>query len=273
MSSPGDEDLESQQGVQGPRTPLANVWPSFMEAWPPTLHGLSFRSVQIPLAEPDLLALISQTPEARPPLELDGRLTFSGEFRSALATALREFPAGVFLRTGSASFKSDEFLLRPIFKAELALKRLMLPHPRVARLASLCLHHHRPVSLFVREWRDIPPQSEFRLFFYGRRLVAASQYHYRDLFPEIAPAASRLAAALSAASARIAAALPMAQLVVDVAVTPSPASQEVVVIETNPFGAATHAGLFTWSEIGRGDPAFRYLAHSSSGERIESIPL
>lgn len=265
--------MEGQEGAHGPLTPLADVWPSFLEAWPPALHALSFRSVKIPLTEPDLIALISQTPAARAALGVDGRLSFSGEFRAALATALREFPTGVFLRTGSASFKSEELLLRPIFTVELALKRLMFPNPRVARLASLCLRHHRPVALFVREWHDLPPHSEIRLFFSGRRLVAASQYHYRDLFPEMALTAPRLAATLASASVRIAAALPLEHLVVDVAVTLGPASQEVVVIETNPFGPATHAGLFVWREIGRVSPAFRYLARSPSGERIEDFPL
>jgi hypothetical protein len=244
-------------------TPLSRIWASFIEQWPPGLRALSFPTAEIRLDEDDLLALISQTPEARPLIGVERRHPFSNRLQEAMSVALGQFSEGAFLRTGASSFKRDGPLLLPLRGIEQARKLLMFPNPRVARLAVLCRHHHKPVSLFIRQWQEIPHDQELRLFFAGRCLIAATPLHPEAIPSGWAAPPKVVVQQLREAEGMIAPHLPLGEMVVDVVLNPK---QSVTVIETNPFGPISSAGLFQWPELAGQPRVLRLLVEGSIEE-------
>nr|WP_255569827.1 cell division cycle 123 family protein [Actibacterium sp. 188UL27-1] len=115
-----------------------------------------------------------------------------------------------------------------------------------------------PVVLHLRDWRDLAPWSEFRMFIKDRRFSGVSQYHHRDLFPALARNYAPLAQVLADFADQVLAVLHIDDVVVDLAVhETSPGDFKTELIELNPFDKRTDPCLFSWDREGDFDQTFR----------------
>ena len=178
--------------------------------------------------------------------------------RDALTEAVDAFGPRAFVRANLASFKDPGVPptpLRSVGQIEALISR---PNPRAAALLRRAVEGRLGASLFVSTWHDVPPWAEARLFLYQGQLIGASQYHYTRTFPEIAPRAGEIAAALRRLADALLPVLAMPSVVADAFVEPGPAGLEARLIELNPFDFATDPCLYRWSGGGDFDFSYRY---------------
>lgn len=157
-----------------------------------------------------------------------------------------------------------------MYAGEQITKLMMHPGVRAASLAYRCFRASQPVALCIREWRDIPPWSEFRIFIKGREILGISQYHWRCTFPHIEHSVETLVDTVHQASLCISATAHLKSVVADVCVTAMDADASWVLIELNPYSIASGGCLFTWDAGGDFDGTFRYRA--ANGD-FRSLPL
>jgi hypothetical protein len=184
------------------------------------------------------------------------RLPFSSTLELWIADALPRFQGGVFARLGMCSFTTPQRGPQRLTAAWQVLRQLAHPGERALSMAFRRRFASDPVWLFLHTWRDIPPWTELRLFFRERQLVGATQMHSRLVFPELAPRARKIGAAIDKAAAMIAQLLHLPQVVVDIRLTHDDPGFELV--ELSPFFPATGPGLFSWTAGGDFDHTFRY---------------
>ena len=180
--------------------------------------------------------------------------------RDALAEAVDAFGPRVFARANLASFKGPGQPPMPLRSVDQIAALVSRPNPRAAALVRRAVEGGLGASLFVSTWHDVPSWAEARLFLYQGQLIGASQYHHRETFPEIAPKAAEIAAALRGLARALIPALAMPSAVADAFIEPGPAGLEARLIELNPFDFAADPCLYRWSEGGDFDLAYRYRA-------------
>ena len=241
---------------------------TFIEHWPPEVAALSFPTRLHTLSEEDVTALLTQHAETRALLGYERRARFSEALLRWVEEAIAHFPGGAFVRLGACSFVTPERGPRAVRNGEQAVKLLMHPGERAASLAYRCYRAAQPVALCVREWRDIAPSSEFRIFIRNREVVGASQYHWRRAFPELEGSAAETAGVVRRAASSVAAASHLESVVADIYLTGTDAEASWVLIELNPYSTASGPCLFSWEE--GFDGTFRYLAPDGS---LRALPL
>jgi hypothetical protein len=213
--------------------PWARTW---IEHWPAPLAALSFPQQGVALEAAEVRALLAGTPDpALAALVL--------RLNQAFAT----LGAPAFVRLGSRSAKDTPLALATGSRAESGAQALALLSAG-SRRVSTDLRHARACGLtpyvWLRAWRAIPWWSEFRCFLRGGRVLGISQYHARNLLPpQLAPQLPRIEDRVRTLLAQVAYAWGAAPVVADVTAT---AAAPATLIELNPWGAATHAGLFAW---------------------------
>ncbi len=176
-----------------------------------------------------------------------------------LAAALVHFPEGAFLRLGSRSAK-DVGCARILTSSHalLALRRSR----RIRQDCEMARVHNYPPSVFLREWRKIPPWAEFRGFMKQRRLVGLCSYHGRSGLanPPRHLSLDVIEQALRSFFPRFAHSSHLESVVFDTYVhEPDVASDELAVtlIEINPFSPQTDGVFFSWNRSGDFDGGFR----------------
>lgn len=211
---------------------------TFNEHWPASLCALSMPHRGHALAPADAQRIASRE-DAVGPADPQG---FSPALARWLAKALPQFPGGAFLRLGGRSFVTAERPPQPVGTVEQALGLLAAPGERAARMAKRCLLSGRQVWLFVREWRSMQADEEFRLVMRQRTLVAASQLHHRLPFPHAQQRAPETVERITRLSLQIGAALHLPDVVADVWL-PRNKDRRDELIELNPLMAATGRAL------------------------------
>jgi hypothetical protein len=106
--------------------------------------------------------------------------------------------------------------------------------------------NYRP-SIFVREWLDIPPWTEFRCFMKQRSLVGISQYFYRNVYPPLLAAAGEIEGAIRDFFPAFEESCHIQDVVFDIVVQPS-APWQVTLLEINPYFELTDPCLFHWHD-------------------------
>lgn len=242
------------------------VAPTYLEFWPKELCSLSIAQVSIRLDLNDMLRLGCANGEW-------GEV-FRGDFgdsvgdlskiEAKLDEAISKFPNGAFVRLGSRSPKDSWVGCREGFKVtsgKEALRRLTDSSERVHDDLSLALANEYEAFLFVRQWMDIPPESEFRCFMKGRKLVGVSQYQYRDVFPWVKENKEGIHFAIEEFFHDFKKASHLDDVVFDVFVKlrrrGNESEYEVKLLEINPFFEMTDPCLFDWRNGGDFDGSFR----------------
>lgn len=136
----------------------------------------------------------------------------------------------------------------------------------MAEFRNICSH------VVVRKWVDIEPMMEFRCFVVNGRVTAISQYYSTIFFPELASKKDHLAAAIiDKLERQVYPRLRSSHggdppLIIDFCFT---RTNDLLVVEVNPWGESTHACLFDWRTDAK-------LLHENKGEavvRIRDAPL
>ena len=103
-----------------------------------------------------------------------------------------------------------------------------------------------PIQLILREWAEIPLWTEVRVFVWDGKVTAMSQYFHFLYFPELQDQQMQqewVARVLDFFNTELSD-LPAQACILDVAVLEG----EVLLLEFNPWGAATGPGLFDWCQ-------------------------
>ena len=132
----------------------------------------------------------------------------------------------------------------------------------------------RSIRVVVRPFVMIPPWAEFRCFVYERQLTAATQYVSHLFFPdELVAHEQDLSRQLQIFAARVISKLPekaFRSFILDAALWDS----HEWLIELNPFGPLTGAGLFDWekdsAQLHGKEPFTLRLRREPANVRLES---
>lgn len=243
------------------------VSPTYIENWHPSLCQLSIAQIDIPLTREDARGIGQNMMELSEPF---------GEFRTDIdplrqrvREAVARFPNGTFIRLGSRSPKDAWSWHRdpgPKITPEDAdpLRFMLDCSERMADDLLLALKNDYEPHIFVRQWVDIPPWTEFRCFAKARRFVGACQGNYRLHSAEIDQHQSIIRWGIGCFYRQhFLAACHLDDVVFDVFVKLSGRDNdraiEVKLLEINPFCEMTDPCLFTWQKGGDLDRTFRYV--------------
>ena len=121
------------------------------------------------------------------------------------------------------------------------------------------------VNVVVREWVDVPIESEWRGFVWDGKLNALGQYFHSLYFEELQDPATleKVASNVQAFFEEIKGGIPLSRYIIDFAVTGS--DRGVVLVEINPFDGVlgsfpASTGLYAWS-----DPADKKIMMQGAG--------
>ena len=231
---------------------------TFPEAWPEQLKELAPRTTEVPLEPPDAWVLGSFTPSFRAAHGPINPPFFSDSLLAQLDAALADFEHGVMPRISYCSWKVSTLRHFPTRTLKQMLALLTQPDPRVAAALEVMVTSGDPVVLHLRDWRDLAPWSEFRMFIKDRQFAGVSQYHHREHFPLLARNYAPLAQVLADFADRVLEVIHMDDVVVDLAVAETAAGGfQAELIELNPFDRRTDPCLFSWDKPGDFDQTFR----------------
>lgn len=237
---------------------MGTFFDTLLDRWPPAIAALSIPTRCQVLAKEDVRTLLYQHPETRALTGCDSRLRFSEPLSRWIEETVAIFPGGAFARLGVCSFVTVERGPRRMCTGEQVVKLMMHPGIRAASLAYRCFRANQPVTLCIREWRDIPAWSEFRIFIEGGNVLGISQYHWRCAFPQIEDRVATIVDLVHQASVRIVAATHIESVIADIFVARLDADPTWVLIELNPYWSTSGSCLFTWKDGGDFDGTFRY---------------
>ena len=231
---------------------------TFLENWPAALADVSVRSAAVPLSEQDMKVLGGMTPSFRESQGYYDTDHYTDGFLEGIDAALEEFPEGVMPRLGYCSWKASTVVHGPAFGRRGVLSVLSQPDDRIANALAVHLAHGAPAVLHLREFVEIPPWAELRLFFRQRTLVGVSQYHYQSFFEELVQLYQPLTETVARFADSLLAKLHLDDVVADIFVALDDDGEvKPTLIELNPFDKRTDPCLFSWTEPGDFDGTFR----------------
>jgi hypothetical protein len=231
---------------------------TFLDQWPSDVLALSIPTQFHTLSDDDIYALLSQHTDIRTLIAYQHRLKFSNRLLQWIDHMVQFFDHSAFARLGACSFITQERKPQPIHDGEQVVKLMMHLGIRAASLSYRCFLAKRPIVLCVREWHNIQPWSEFRIFIKNREVLGISQYHWRCIFPTIEEKIEFVVDALYHASTCISAKTHLKSVVADIYIADLDKESPWVLIELNPYSIASDSCLFTWNNGGDFDGTFRY---------------
>lgn len=232
---------------------------TFPEHYPDAIRSLMLPMLSIKLSAMDAHVLGGFSMQYRAAMNgpaADGY--FSTGFLDTLDAAMAQFPEGVMPRIGYCSWKAGSLTNAPAIGARGVLQIMSRDDPRIGRAMVAHVAMKEPAVLHLRPWITIPDWTEFRLFIRDGRVVGASQYLHREIFPAITYNEGPILAALQSFSTVLLEGLHIPSVVADVFVTPQGREYRATLIELNPFLPDTDPCLFTWTKGGDFDGSFRF---------------
>lgn len=254
-----------------------------VENWYPQLHDLTFPTCFVPLFMEELKELVNEHDQSQHAkgernqvldqleqrveemlVQMKNKTVFARlSTRSAKDAAFGTEKARTMLQEAMGRLSREEIqdeskcvaLLCDVARkcmqstsAKEIIQLLTSSHRIWVDLLAIVNHQHKSdVQLILREWTDFPLSSEFRCFIYNNRITAIGQYFHFLYFPELLAQQDTIKERICAYYGRIRGRLPNEcnqASVMDVAVL----DNEIYLIEFNPWGKATGAGLFSWKE-------------------------
>lgn len=225
--------------------------PLWLEHWSEAIQRLSMPSLSIRLGRTDMMVLGSQIRGHRHRF-VDGAPLDASELRRELDRAVGRFSKPFVVRLGSRSPKDCDLWMATggqLWDGHQLWRLLTCGSRRLADDLVNTLAMDSMGHLHLRAWRPMQSVSEIRVFYRQRRMIAASQYDSQspDAGMHLYTHRKALCRALCAFEARFAAHAPLDDLVADLWFDPD--TQDVELIDLNPFHRRTGAALFTWSEL------------------------
>ncbi|WNG30035.1 hypothetical protein F0U62_43010 [Cystobacter fuscus] len=222
---------------------------TWIEYWPPQVQALSFRQQGIELTRAQLHALARRNGIAASLFDAVGTAPLTA-LQAQLDRLLQQFPAGAFVRLGSRSPKDTERFVLSGGRADSGAEAIALLSAGSRRMFvdyRRCMQNHWTPSIFLREWQPMSSAQEWRCFVHERQLLGITQYWHAQALDSGACAQLQRTgiASLLQLAAQLLQRLPLPSFVFDACLPlPSPLAARAVLIEINPFGATTDAGLF-----------------------------
>jgi hypothetical protein len=229
-----------------PRADPSETW---LENWPAGLAGLSFEQHGLRLSWDEVHALGRLNGVHGHCFQAVGPGALEG-LKARLDDAIRRFHGGAFVRLGSRSPKDTMLSMltrNRAFDGAQALRLLTHGSERIAFDLRRCLRAAYTPWIFVRRWREIPPEVEFRCFMRDGRLVGASQYHHGSHFEglDTKETLEWLKDALLAFFPVLASHSHVTTAIFDLIIDPN-GERPVTLLELNPYGMSTDPCLFSW---------------------------
>lgn len=222
-----------------------------IENWSSDLHAWSFHTKWIELTFDEqraLLALfgdwdnLNKSPVAKVIRNLSERIH---------VVINAEFPLGCFVKIGARSPKDSVLERRDLrcLNSGDVLTRITNSERMYEELFSADSRGEL-TKLYLRDWHDILPESEFRVFSSGGRLIAISQAEPRKrLDINRKRVLDIIETCWSYGLSSVLSKWKTVGVVLDVWVRKGQAKNALRIIDVNPMCQRTFPGLFTWEEI------------------------
>ena len=230
-------------------------WPEFadtwIENWPSGLAKLSYSQIGIPLndSETHALGLLNGIHRHCFNANLANNLD---SLEKKLNDAIQHFPEGAFIRLGSRSPKDT---LQGVitgckaFDGQQAIRLLTSGSSRIAYDLRISIKANYQPWIFVRQWKELSPDTEFRCFMQQRQLIGVSQYFHKTYFPRLnqEPIRKALNESLWEFFTLFSKHCPIDDVVFDIEIN-FDGNPKITLIEINPFHPLTEACLFSWDK-------------------------
>lgn len=236
---------------------------TFIENWPVDVAKLAAPTISVALDPGDVLVLGGHYRTFRDCFGDVGSGELSERFMREASAALKPMPGGAMPRLGYSSWKASMIINEPVCSFRDLMKVMTRDDPRIAKALIRHAMTKEGAWLHLRQWRVIPPESEFRMFIHKRQVIGISQYYANDIFPGIESNRRDLLRSLNAFAAAFIEIAHLEDAVVDVWAIPD-ASNAVSLIEINPFSALTETCLYHTMDVGGFDRCLRYRAADGS---------
>ncbi|KJS08447.1 MAG: hypothetical protein VR78_18110 [Hoeflea sp. BRH_c9] len=236
---------------------------TFIENWPVDVAKLAAPTISVELDPGDVLVLGSHCRLFRDYFGDVGGGELSERFVREASGALKQMPDGAMPRLGYASWKASMIVNEPICSFRDLMKVMTRDDPRIAKALIRHAMTKEGAWLHLRQWRVIPPESEFRMFIRKRQVIGISQYYANDIFPGIEANRRDLVHSLNAFAAAFIDISHLEDAVIDVWAIPD-TSNAISLIEINPFSALTESCLYRNMDVGGFDRCLRFRAADGS---------
>lgn len=264
---------EAESGYPDAKRYLAQVQPTYIEAWPRGLCSLSIAQADVTLTLAEAATIGRHMAEFGEAFTSDEPLL---PIEIRVNDAVSRFPRGAFIRLGSRSPK-DSFLAHragsmrvlsattEIIRENSPLRFILDASERMYDDLTLALHACYEPHIFVRQWVTLDKWQEFRCFMRKRQLVGISQYYYMDgALPDIIQNADVIKWAIERFFGQFRQESHLEDVVFDVYVARTQrgneSAWEVRLLEINPFFEMTDPCLFDWRDGGDfASGAFRFV--------------
>lgn len=220
----------------------AYIESTFIENWSAELLALSMRTETVAMTPDDVVALGSFSPAFRKEMGLNEVFDLSENLVATLQQALSLFPSGVMPRLGYCSWKASMLVNSPVRTLKELLAVITRPDNRIARVLVNAAAHRNGLSLHLREWMEMPPESEFRVFIERGKVSGVSQYFWQDTF-DFKENLHSIRLRLKDVIGDILPVLHMDSVIADIHVR-SDGSDRALLIELNPFVDTADLCLF-----------------------------
>jgi D123 len=231
---------------------------TFLEKWPKAIRKLAPAVTSLKLSFSDMLSLGSYSRYFRSQMGIGCGLPMSDEFAGQVSSAVAAFPEGVMPRIGYCSWRDSTLLNRPARSARDVMAIISRDDERIGRAMVVHAQSGDDVYLHLRSWREILPQSEFRLFIWKRRIVGASQYYHAETYPDIEANCEPIYVAIMGFAQAFCDVVHIEDVVADVEVELTGSTNKAILIELNPIGARTDPCLFDWNKRSDFDAGLRF---------------
>lgn len=161
----------------------AYIESTFIENWPAGLRALSMRTESVEIGPEDVIALGSYHPNFRERFVLDEVYDLSSEATETLSTAVAKFTNGLMPRLGYCSWKGSAIDNVPVRSIRDLMAVITRPDDRVERALTNAAAYGEGTVIHLREWIDMDPAGEFRIFLKRGQVSGVSQYFWKDSFP------------------------------------------------------------------------------------------
>ncbi|MEJ6405058.1 hypothetical protein [Yoonia sp. 2307UL14-13] len=235
----------SSDAAEGP-----HVWATATENWPDAVADLAFPHDRIDLTAEDRAACLSCAKGVPVPLR--------PELLADIDSVLTQHDDGAHLRFGLGSLKTGP--IPPRFRsAGDFVDVISRCNSRLAAILHAYETSDHDTALFCTRWRDIPKDSEFRIFLRDGALIGASQYHTDTVFPGMRPKIDAISRAISVFLTTFSRVTHTKNVVADVYVHPAESgSSTCTLLELNPLIRRTDACMFDWSTPDTFDGSLKY---------------
>lgn len=221
-----------------------NIEAALWENWPDEVRAASIPTVELSLSIDESLALAANNLEFRLSQQMPGMPDLPTKVRSWIQSSLETYPGGLFLKSSYGAFRSP-LAMKPAETFAECEGIIRSVNGRVLRYLQDRIRCRKPALLLARQWRDMPLESEFRVFTRNEKIIGICPYHFEIGSPRLSSQISIVDQKIRIFVRNLLPYMKGRSMIFDVGLDFS-AGGDAYLIELTPFAPQADPCLFNW---------------------------